>query len=154
VVAFTLNYFIMEAGGDLHQIIGYTAIAAVAVRLLWAFVSKGYSSFNTLVLTRTQFAQHFEHIKHRNIPADSGHNPIGWLMVLATWALFIGLGTTGFMMEEIDMFFGNSQLEDIHSIFSNVLYGIVIVHILALVLVGWWGKVALIRAMITGKRKV
>ena len=154
VVGFILNYFIIEAGSDVHQIIGYTALSAVIIRLFWAIFSKGHASFKELDLTRQKFNQHFKHIKHRSIPADSGHNPVGWLMVLFTWALFVGLAVTGFMMEEIDIFFGNSLLESIHSIFSNVLYGIIIVHILAVFAVGWWGKVSLVGAMITGKREM
>ncbi|GAC28752.1 cytochrome b/b6 domain-containing protein [Brumicola pallidula] len=95
-----------------------------------------------------------DYCNYQAIPADSGHNPVGWLMVLFTWVLFVGLAVTGFMMEEIDMFFGNSLLESIHSIFSNVLYGIIIVHILAVFAVGWWGKISLVGAMITGKREM
>ena len=74
-------------------------------------------------------------------------------MVLATWLLFIALATTGFLLEETDYFFGSSLVENIHSILANSLYSIVIVHIAAIVLVGWWGRVSLITPMITGKRK-
>ncbi len=73
-------------------------------------------------------------------------------MIIATWTLFIALAVSGFMFEEIDMFFGNALLESLHAIFANVLYGIVIVHILAVVFVGWWGRIELIKPMITGKR--
>lgn len=154
VVGFILNYFILEAGSEVHQIIGYVALSTVIIRLLWAILQKGHASFDGLNLTRQKFKQHFKHIRQRSIPVDSGHNPLGWLMVLFTWSLFVGLAVTGFMMEEIDMFFGNSLLESIHSILSNVLYGVVIVHILAVFVIGWWGKIPLVGAMITGKRKM
>jgi cytochrome b len=68
-------------------------------------------------LSYDQTRDYRDYCNYQAIPADSGHNPVGWLMVLFTWVLFVGLAVTGFMMEEIDMFFGNSLLESIHSIF-------------------------------------
>ncbi|MDP5031500.1 cytochrome b/b6 domain-containing protein, partial [Paraglaciecola sp.] len=100
-----------------------------------------------------KFALHFSHLKNRKIPAKTGHNPIGWLMILFTWLLFIGLAITGFMLEEVDYFFGSSLLEDIHSILSDVLYVFVLIHIAAVFFIAWWGKISLIKPMITGKRK-
>ena len=57
------------------------------------------------------------------------------------------------MMEEIDAMFGNSTLEWVHSIMADVLYVCVLVHIPAVFLVQYIGKVQLIRPMLTGWRK-
>ena len=153
VIAFTLNYFLLESGSDLHQIVGYIALCSVLIRIVWGLLSKGYGSFAHLSLGSDNFALHFSHLKNRKIPAQTGHNPLGWLMILFTWLLFIGLAVSGFMLEEVDYFFGSSLVEDIHSIFSNVLYGFVLLHIAAVLFVAWWGKISLIPPMITGKRK-
>jgi cytochrome b len=154
IAAFTLNYFLLESGGDLHQLTGYVALCAVLIRIVWAFLSQGYSNFKHIKLHSKSFSLHFSHLKDRNIPSDSGHNPVGWLMVLATWLVFIGLATTGFMLEEVDHFFGSSLIEDIHSLLSNILYLIIIVHIIAVLFVSWWGKISLVAPMITGKRRL
>ncbi len=152
VAVFTLNYFLLEPGGDIHQWLGYTAFTVVLVRLLWACLSTGYASFQSLQLHPGNFKQHFHHLRHRQIPFDTGHNPVGWLMIFATWFSFIGLAVTGFMMEEIDAWFGNSLLQDIHGFLSDLLYAIVLLHILAVFIVGWWGHIPLVRPMITGYR--
>lgn len=154
IVTFTLNYFFLESGSDVHQNLGYLALFAVLIRIVWAFLSKGYGSFQQLNLRRKHVSSHISHLKDRNIPTDSGHNPIGWLMIFATWFVFIGLATTGFMLEEVDYFFGDSLVEDIHSLLSDILYMIIVVHIVAVLLVSWRGKVSLIMPMITGKRKI
>lgn len=154
VIAFTLNYFLLESGSDLHQIVGYVAFCAILTRIAWGFFSNGYGGLSHLKLGLESFNQHFAHLKEKKIPPKSGHNPIGWLMILCTWLLFIGLAVTGFMLEEVDYFFGSSLVEDIHSILSDVLYALVILHIIAVFFVAWWGKVSLIRPMITGKRKL
>lgn len=154
VIAFFLNYFILEPGSNQHQIIGYIALCTVIIRLGWGVLSSGYSSFKNVNLHIDSFKLHFIHLKQRKIPAKNGHNPIGWLMIFVTWLLFIGLAITGFMHEEIDRFFGNSLIISIHSAFSNILFATVIVHIVAVVMVGWWGNIRLIQPMITGKRKI
>lgn len=152
VVAFFLNYFVLDAGGNPHQILGYVAFCAVILRIGWGVMSKKQGSFATISLGLKSFALHFTHLKNRNVPINAGHNPVGWIMILATWTLFIGLAVTGFMLEETDYFFGSSLVENIHSIFSDVLYGLVLLHIAAVFIVAWWGRVSLIRPMLTGWR--
>jgi cytochrome b len=120
---------------------------------VWGSLSRGYGSFERLSLGSDDFALHFSHLKNRYIPAQTGHNPLGWLMIVVTWLLFIGLASTGFMLEEVDYFFGDSLVEDIHSILSDVLFGFVLLHIIAVVFVAWWVKISLVLPMITGKRK-
>ncbi|WNO59925.1 cytochrome b/b6 domain-containing protein [Rheinheimera sp. MMS21-TC3] len=153
VLAFTLNYFLLEPGSNPHQVFGYIALTTILVRIVWATITTNYASFKHLNLHYKNFALHYSHLRSRNIPSQSGHNPIGWLMIISTWLLVIGLATTGFILEEIDYFFGNSLIKNIHSIFANTLYAIVLIHIIAIILVSWWGKISLLRPMITGKRK-
>lgn len=153
VVIFTANYFILEAGSQWHQWLGYTAVAAIMLRIMWGFSDQDYGNFKTIEFSKHALNEHLNHLKQRKIPIDTGHNPIGWLMVFAVILLFLGLGTTGFMMEEIDRFFGNELLEEVHAWLANLLYAAVLVHIAAVLFTGWRGRIELIRPMITGKRR-
>lgn len=153
VAIFTANYFILEAGSQWHQWLGYTAAAALGIRIIWGFIDKGYGNFRTINLSKKDLTTHLTHLKQRKIPIKSGHNPLGWLMVFAVMGLFFGLAITGFMMEEIDRFFGNSTLEEIHEWLANSLYAAVLIHIAAVIVTGWRGRIELIRPMITGKRR-
>jgi cytochrome b len=112
-----------------------------------------YASFRTVNLSSQAFKEHLQHLKLRNVPVQTGHNPFGWLMIFAVIGLFLGLGITGFLMEEIDALFGNSTLEWVHSIFADVLYACVLVHIAAVFFVQYRGRVQLLRPMITGLRR-
>jgi cytochrome b len=112
-----------------------------------------YASFRTVNLSSQAFKEHLKHLRLRNVPVQTGHNPFGWLMIFAVIGLFFGLGITGFLMEEIDALFGNSTLEWIHSIFADVLYACVLVHIAAVFFVQYRGRVQLLRPMITGLRR-
>lgn len=154
VVCFVVNYFIVEPGRLIHEIAGYSAVGALALRIVWGLTrsANSFASLKHIDLSRDAFQTHLTHITHRNTPAHSGHNPLGWLMVMLVVVLFVILGVTGFMMEEIDAFFGSSTLDQIHSVTADILYGAVCVHVLAVIIVQWRGNISLIRPMISGKR--
>lgn len=154
-IAFVTNYFIVEPGRLVHEIAGYSAVALVAVRLIWGFVShkSSYANWQQIDLSKQACLSHLSQIKQKQLPKAHGHNPFGWLMILAVLSLVIGLGVTGFMMEEIDAFFGNSRLEWVHSALADSLYICALIHIAAVFIVQHKGNIQLIRPMLTGKRK-
>jgi cytochrome b len=155
VAAFIANYFIVEPGRLYHEIAGYCALALVLVRIVWGFYVSptSYASFKTINLSQHAFKAHLHQLKNQNIPKAHGHNPFGWLMVFAVITLLIGLGITGFMMEEIDALFGNSKLEWIHGLMADVLYVSVLVHVAAVFWTQYKGQIQLIRPMLSGKRR-
>ncbi len=156
VGAFFINYFIVEPGRWVHEIAGYIASTLICIRIGWGLLCSAQSlaSFKHIDLSPQAFALHIRHLKQGKLSAREGHNPFGWLLVIAVSGLLLGLGVSGFMMEEVDTFFGNSTLESIHSLLANTLYGCVLVHIAAVFWVQHKGRIALIRPMLTGKRKV
>jgi len=154
VAIFAANYFTLEPGNLIHQILGYVAGGLVVARCVWGGVSRGHARFSSAALSLRAFRQHYNHLKARRLPVTKGHNPFGWLMLFLVLLLFAGLALTGFMLEEVDAFFGNSLLETIHALLADVLYGMVLVHVAAVLLVGWYGRISLIPPMIHGKRKI
>ena len=153
VILFALNYFVLSPGGDNHQWIGYTALSCVVVRCWYGFISNGYARFSISALRKTEFKKHFAHLKQRHIPAKTGHNPLGWMMVYAVFTAFVVLATTGFLLKETDYFFGSSELEWIHAVTADVLFVMVCIHIAAVLITSIVGKRNLIYAMVTGYRE-
>ncbi|WP_228267752.1 cytochrome b/b6 domain-containing protein [Psychrobacter frigidicola] len=80
-------------------------------------------------------------------------------MILSLWAVIIGLGLTGYLMES-DIFsntelLGNEDLlEEVHELLANSLYLLVPLHIISAILVSYWERQNLIKSMITGKKIV
>ncbi|MNJ57721.1 Prokaryotic cytochrome b561 [compost metagenome] len=68
-------------------------------------------------------------------------------------ALLLGLGVSGFLMEEIDYFWGEDGPRDIHEYMANTLLALVCVHIAAAVFESLRLKENLPLSMITGKRR-
>lgn len=56
------------------------------------------------------------------------YNPKATLAYIAIWAAILGLALTGWMMG-LDRFWGDETLEEIHEIISNVLLGLVAIHL-------------------------
>lgn len=152
VAAFILNYFVLEPGELAHQIVGYSAVTLVFMRVIWGFVGPANAKISSFFPTISRVRQHLHHLKMRQLPLNEGHNPIGGLLILVFWLLILSQGVTGYLLEETDRFFGSSLVEDIHEWIAHTLYVGVIIHVLAVILVGWWGRIQLLRPMITGKR--
>ncbi|MGX5915209.1 cytochrome b/b6 domain-containing protein [Aliidiomarina sp. Khilg15.8] len=152
-VAFALDYFVLEPGGDNHQIVGYIAVGLVAIRIIWAFIGPENARIRSFWPTSERFKRHFQHLRQRRIPADEGHNAVGGLLIIFFWLLFLTQGVTGFLMEETNRFFGNASLRYIHALTADALFVGVLIHVSAVLIMGWWGRIQLIRPMITGKRR-
>lgn len=153
-LSFFVNYFIVEPGRLWHEIAGYIGVGLLGVRIVWGIYQPlhSHASFKKINVAPSAFRAHIAHLSTRAVPHDSGHNPAGWVMIFLVAILFSGLGITGFMMEEVDAFFGNALVERVHSVMAGLLYLAVILHVIAVVLTQWWGKIPLVKAMITGRR--
>lgn len=151
-LVFVLNYFLLEPGETAHQIAGYYAFAWLIFRTVWGFIGPQRARFADFLPTPSRVKAHLQHLKQRQLPKDSGHNPLGGLVILLMIGLFAYQATTGFMLEEIDAFYGSSVLEQWHEWGAHALFALVCLHIAAVVWVQWWGRIQLIRPMITGRR--
>lgn len=154
VIGFTLNYFVLEPGETVHQWIGYSVWALVFARVVWSFVGPQRARLNDFFPTPSRISKHLRELKSRKIPKESGHNAVGGLLILLFWLLFLAQGVTGFLLEETDTFFGSTLVENIHEYIAHCLFGGAIIHILAVFFTGWWGRIELIKPMITGRRKM
>jgi cytochrome b len=116
-------------------------------------VGQGYARFDTFVPSRERFREHMAAMMARTIPADSGHNPLGALMIYLVFLLVAVLTVTGWMHEEIDALFGNDLLQEIHEVAAHTLWICALLHVAAVFLVQYVGRIDLVRPMITGRRK-
>jgi len=74
-------------------------------------------------------------------------------MILMMLSMLL-LGVTGFMLEEIDYFWGEEWLEEVHELIANGLAGLVGLHILAALVESLRLRENLPLSMITGRRRV
>jgi len=147
------DYWFTDPGSDLHNWIGYLAASAVAVRIAWGFVGRDYARFAAFTPSAARFREHLAALSSRRVPLESGHNPLGALMIYAVFALVAALTVTGWLHEEIDALFGNGLLQEVHELAAHALWICALIHVASVVLVQYVGRVELIRPMLTGRRR-
>lgn len=148
------NLFFTENGSELHEYVGYTVLGLVVIRLLWGLVGTRYARFTSFFPTPTRLKRHLSDLSVRRVDEQHlGHNPPAAMMMLSLWAVIIGLGITGYLMEA--ELLGNADLlEEIHGLLANSLYLLVPLHIIAAIAMSYWQRQNLIKSMITGKKTV
>lgn len=152
-VLIIVDYWFTEAGSDIHNWIGYAAAAAVAVRIAWGFVGAGHARFDDFTVSVAGVREHLQALSARQVPLDSGHNPLGAMMVYLVFFLVAVLALTGWLHEEVDSLYGNDLLQNIHELAAHTLWISALIHIASVFLVQQYGRIELVRPMITGKRR-
>lgn len=147
------NYFLNEEGDDWHQWLGYIAIAWLTVRFFWGFFGTGAARWSDFFPTRANLTAHIGALVRGEHYHRMGHSPLGGLVMILMMLCILSLGITGFMMEEIDYFWGEDWVENVHSWIANSLIALVAIHIAAAVFESYRLKENLPLSMITGKRR-
>lgn len=153
VLAFVANYWFTEAGDDWHRWLGYYAVAWLAVRLVWGFTGPTAARWADFWPTPTRLREHCSALIHRRPYHRLGHSPIGALVMVLMMLMMLGLGLTGFLMEEVDYFWGEDLPLQIHDFFANALLALVCVHLLAALVESLRLRENLPLSMLTGRRR-
>jgi cytochrome b len=151
---FVANYWINEAGEDWHKWLGYIAVAWLFVRVVWGFVGgKGAARWVDFFPSPSRLMLHIKSLFNGTGYHVMGHSPLGAVVMLFMMSLVLVLGISGFMMEEIDYFWGEEWVQNLHSWTANALLYLVIIHVIAAVIESYRLKENLPLSMITGKRQ-
>jgi cytochrome b len=147
-----INLFIFDEGDKTHSVIGYFGLALVAFRLFIGFFAKDFSAFKKFPLHPSAV---FDFIKNLFRPTRKdykGHNPMASYAYIGLWTLVILLAVTGFMLNEIDSFFGDEKLEKIHNLLADGLIAFLVVHFLGIALDSYLHKRKAFLSIVSGKK--
>jgi cytochrome b len=157
-VSFATHYLGLE-WFEWHRRAGYVALVLVAFRLVWGVVGPRHSRFASFVRGPRAV---FDYLRGRSPHPVAGHNPLGAISVLAFLAVVCAQAATGlFANDEIanaGPFYGwitqetSNRITGWHELGSNVLLGLIALHLLA---IAWYDVVrraGLVRAMWTGRK--
>jgi cytochrome b len=152
-VAFFANYFVTEEGEGWHRWIGYYAVAWICIRIVWGFVGKGAARWSDCWPSPGRLRAHLSALSHGRDVHRLGHSPLGALVMMLMMSLMLGLGITGYMLEETDRFWGEEWVESLHELIANGLAGLVALHLLAALVESLRLRENLPLSMITGRRR-
>ncbi|GLZ88463.1 cytochrome b561 [Metapseudomonas resinovorans] len=154
VAAFIGDYFLNEAGDGWHRWLGYYAVAVVLVRLVWGFVGPASARWADFSPRPSQLVAHARTLLSGGHLHRMGHSPLGGLVMILMLLLMFGLGVTGFLMEEVDYFWGEDLPRDIHEFMADSLFWLACLHVLAALVESVRLRENLPWSMVTGRRKV
>jgi cytochrome b len=137
----------------LHRIVGYGVIGLLVFRLFWGVWGSRYSRFR-MVGVRLRAAPGYLWNLRRGITGRYiGLNPAGTLMLVALLLSLAVSVITGAMSVTVT-FFGVWWIEDTHAYASDAVIVLVVLHVVGVVLMGLLQRENLIRAMITGRKRI
>lgn len=143
-----VNSFILKPGSEWHQLLGFTAVGLVMLRILWSLsFAKAPARFRDLIPTPHGLIHHFQEIIQREETSLSGHNAFGLLAIWLMWVCIFALAFTGYTAEYTEWGIMN-DLNDWHQYCVWLLQSIVILHIFAVFVTSWWFKRNLVKPMI------
>ncbi len=153
VFIFFANYFFNEEGDDWHQWLGYAAVAWLVIRFFWGFFGRGAARWADFFPTPARLAVHIRALVRGQPYHRMGHSPLGGLVMIIMMLCILGLGITGYMMQEIDYFWGEDWVENLHGWMADILLALVVVHVLASLFESYRLKENLPLSMVTGRRR-
>jgi cytochrome b len=153
----------VNIGGNLmqwHAYFGYAALSLVLFRVLWGFIGAVHSRFTTFVPGPQRLIAFLRGREGSGL----GHNPLGSLSVIAL-LLVVGIqASTGLFTDDDIAFQGPlakhvsnatvSLLSSIHALNSNILFGFIGMHLVAIAYYQWVKRVSILMPMIQGDKEV
>ena len=152
-VCVLVAWFTPTVYDGLHRIVGYAVIALLAFRLVWGFWGSRYSRFRMIGVRLRAAPFYLWNLRRGMTGRYIGLNPAGTLMLVALLVALAVSAITGALSVTVT-FFGVWWIEDTHAYASDAVIVLVVLHVVGVVLMGLLQRENLIRAMITGRKRI
>ena len=168
LVAFVgCNLFLVSPRGGwqtvVHFVCGFAVAGLLLFRFIWGFIGRPRSRFADFLLPWPAVRAYTKRLVRLNPPHSIGHNPLGGWMIAAMLAALLGMVATGMFAASrrasgpfapLIASTTAHQIGQIHQLISNLMIGLVVLH-LAGVLADWLlTRDNLIWSMITGRKSL
>ena len=184
VLIFTIAYITGEEETSLHIDSGYLVIALVLLRIIWGFVGSKHARFSDFVGRPQHAIAYFKSLLSGHAQHYLGHNPAAAYMILILLFMLLaasfsglklyGIQGDGPLAADVNLSIVSSALaddereqkerhkkssqeelwEELHELTANITLFLVLIHITAVFLSGRLHKENLVKAMITGKKRI
>ena len=149
LVAIMLHQFLFDEESTAHNYLGYTALALVALRVIWGFAGSPFARFSEFVKSPAATIHYVAQIFRGHPKRYIGHNPAGAAMVLALLAMVAITSISGWAV----VLGSDDWLEDLHEIAANLTLLLIFAHVAGVILASWQHRENLVKAMFTGRKK-
>lgn len=161
---FTVAYLTEDDFETVHFYMGYAISVLIGFRLLWGLIGPKYARFSNFVTGKDKVVSYLKSLLTGNAEHYVGHNPAGGIMVVALLLLLAMTTFFGMTLLAIDgggplagtfvTSFNEDLVEGLHELCANGTLMLVFVHIAGVIVSSFLHKENLVRAMVTGVKKV
>ena len=152
VLAVFAAWFTRHGNHDTHEILGYVALAVVALRVVWGFAGPRYARFSQFIRSPRSTLGYTGAVLKGNEPRYLGHNPLGGWMIAALLVTITAVCATGWLFTT-DRFWGVKWVEELHEGLTNFLFVLVALHVTGVVVESIRHREDLIGAMVHGRKR-
>ena len=152
VTLFAIAYFSGDQWDTLHDWVGYAIVALVILRVFWGFAGSEHARFADFVRGPVTTMRFLVDSLRLRAQRHLGHNPAGGAMVVTLLVTITVISVSGVMMD-MDKFWGEQWVEDLHVMAVKVTLVLVALHIAGVLLASFEHKENLIKSMFTGWKK-
>jgi cytochrome b len=141
-----------DDGGAWHERIGYVALAAAGLRVLWGFAGTRHARFGAFVPKPAGLARYVRELSRLREPRYVGHNPLGGVWIVGMLALVVAAGASGWAL----MLLGEDEyhwLEELHEGVAGTLLAAAAIHVAGVAWESLRHGENLARAMVTGRKR-
>ena len=150
--AVLLAYATGEHAGRFHERLGYVALAAALLRVLWGFIGSRHARFGDFVPGPAVLAGYIRDMLAGRDARHVGHNPLGGAWIVLMLALVVAAGGTGWALSVLGEH-GHRTLEHWHEGLANALLGAAVVHVAGVAWESVRHRENLVRAMFSGRKR-
>jgi cytochrome b len=135
----------------LHALLGYTAAGLIAFRLAWGVAGTRYARFTGFAWSPGAALSYLRGLFVGRPERHVGHNPLGsWAVVLLLAAVAATAGSGWAALTGA----GPGRMDDLHETVAGVAAVLVVVHVAAVIISSVLHGENLVRAMVTGTKRV
>ncbi len=165
VAAVFYSWFSIEILEDIEQhfYAGYVVLQLLLFRIIWGVMGSHYSRFSSFYYSPRHALRYLKSLRSPNPERYLGHNPLGSLSAALMITVLLSQAMMGLFSSD-DYYFGPlsglvdnelvALLSELHLLNSNVVYGVIALHIVAILYYALRKKDGLTKAMITGEKRI
>lgn len=141
-----------EGGGRAHEILGYIALGAAALRVVAGVAGGPRWRFGGFVRGPSDTLAYAKLVVARREPRYLGHNPLGGWMIVALLGATIAASLSGWLYTT-DAYWGVEWVEELHGALGDALVPLFVLHVSGVVFASVRHRESLVGAMIHGRKR-
>lgn len=164
LVIFSWYSIEIEENLDWHFISGYCVLTLLLFRCVWGLIGTHHARFKNFLFKPSAVISYALTLRVKKSQVYAGHNPLGGVSVILMLLILLLQSITGLFASDGDFYFGplsdyvssrsSDILTEIHHVNSNIIYTLIILHLLAIAFYTFYKKQKLLTAMFSGKKSL